>query len=130
MQSQVTPSNQLLLSFTAFPVRHSVRSPCTHTEPEKSVRGLGILFLLLLTSSTLTCLQHFPDHVQRLFLGSVHALVRISHSCNPSKRDRCTSFNDAVIPPPSLKRGLTNGIISVQLQPGGRRHLRFGTALS
>ena len=47
--------------------------PKVLTEPEKSLHVVSwILFLLLLTSSCSTCLQHSPNHVQRLFSGSVY----------------------------------------------------------
>ena len=41
-----------------------------------------ILFLLLLTSSASTCLQHSPNHVHRLFLDSVQE--EMLTQCNPS----------------------------------------------
>ena len=49
------------------------------------VCGLVILFLLLLTSSASTCLQHSPNHVQRLFSGSVHSLGAPHHFVGDNK---------------------------------------------
>ena len=81
----------------------------THRARKKSLHVvLWILFLLLLTSSCSTCLQHSPNHVQRLFSGSVGSVgqqrwgmkvgipswfINLYDTCNPWEQSShsCTS---------------------------------------